>query len=87
MIDLTCGRVKGPLQGDVEALLLGPRSVISEIEALFDQGVDIDRSMLSGALSGMQQHVLDDRVGALAVLYDLVEIALQCIGDLADICT
>jgi hypothetical protein len=32
------------------------------------------------------QHVLDDRVGALAVLHDLVEIVLQCIGDLADLC-
>jgi hypothetical protein len=33
----------------------------------------------------MQQHVLDDRVGALAVLYDLVEIALQHVRDLADL--
>ena len=33
----------------------------------------------------MQQHVLDDRVGALAVLHHLVEIALQHIGDLADL--
>ena len=30
--------------------------------------------------------VLDDRVGALAVLHDLVEIALQGVGDLADLC-
>jgi hypothetical protein len=34
----------------------------------------------------VQQHVLDDRVGALAVLYDLVEIALQHIRDLVDFC-
>ena len=33
----------------------------------------------------MQQHVLDDRVGALAVLHDLVEIALQHIRNLADL--
>ena len=85
-IDLTGGRVKGPLQGDIEALLLGPRPVIGEIEALLDQGVDIDRPVLSGALTRMQQHVLDDGVGALAVLHDLVEIALQRIGDLADLC-
>ena len=32
----------------------------------------------------MQQHVLDDRVGALAVLHDLFEIALQRVRDLAD---
>jgi hypothetical protein len=25
----------------------------------------------------MQQHVLDDRIGALAVLYDLVEIEIS----------
>jgi 5'-deoxynucleotidase YfbR-like HD superfamily hydrolase len=33
----------------------------------------------------MQQHVLDDRVCALAVLHDLVEIALQHVRDLADL--
>ena len=43
-IDLASGRIKGPLQGDIEALLLGPRSVIGEIEALLDEGVDIDRA-------------------------------------------
>jgi hypothetical protein len=31
--------------------------------------------------------VLDDRIRALAVLHDLVEVALQRIGDLADLCT
>src|SRR5437879_6069567 len=30
-IDLTSGRVKGFLEGDVEALFLGPRSVIGEV--------------------------------------------------------
>ena len=33
----------------------------------------------------MQQHVLDDCVGTLAMLHDLVEIALQRIGDLVDL--
>ena len=85
-IDLASGRVKGPLKGDIEALLLGPRPVIGEIEALIDQGIDIDRPVLSRALTRMQQHVLDDRIGALAVLHNLVEIALQRIGDFADLC-
>jgi hypothetical protein len=35
----------------------------------------------------MQQHVLDDRVRALAVLHDLVEVALQSIRNLADLGT
>jgi hypothetical protein len=68
-IDLASRRVKGPFQGDREALLLGPCPVIGEIEALIDQGVDIDRPVLSRPLTRMQQHVLDDRVGALAVLH------------------
>ena len=33
----------------------------------------------------VQQHVLDDRIGALAVLHDLVEIALQHAGQLVDL--
>ena len=41
--------------------------------------------MLAGAFARMQQHVLDDRVGALAVLHDLVEIAVQRVGDLGDL--
>src|SRR6476619_7242198 len=85
-IDLSGGRVKGPFKGDSEALLLSPRPVIGEIEALIDQGVNIDRPVLSRAVTRMQQHVLDDRIGALAVLNNLVEIALQRIGDLADLC-
>ena len=35
-IDLASSRVKGPLQGDIEALLLSPSPVIGEIEALLD---------------------------------------------------
>ena len=35
----------------------------------------------------MQQHVLDDGIRTLAVLHDLVEIALQRIRNLADLCS
>ena len=59
--------------------------MIGEIEALLDQGVDIDGPVFSRPLPRVQQHVLDDRVGALAVLHDLVEIALQHIRDLVDV--
>ena len=86
-IDLPGSRIKGFLQRDIEALLLGARPVIGEIEALLDEGVDIDGPVFARALARMQQHVLDDRVGALAVLHDLVEIALQHIGNLADLCS
>jgi hypothetical protein len=34
-------------------LLLGPCPVIGKVEAFIDQGVDIDRPVLSGALTGM----------------------------------
>jgi hypothetical protein len=33
------------LQSDVEALLLGPRTVIGEVQAFLDEGVDIDKSV------------------------------------------
>jgi len=46
-VDLTSAWIKGPLQSDGKALLLGPRPVIREAEALLDEGVDIDGSMLS----------------------------------------
>ncbi len=53
-VDLTSVGIKGPLQGDIEARFLGPRPVISEIEAFLDEGVDIDRSMLARALTRVQ---------------------------------
>src|ERR1700682_4457924 len=46
-IDLARGRIKGTLQGDIESLFLGPRSVIGQIEALLDDSIDIDRPVLS----------------------------------------
>jgi hypothetical protein len=52
----------------MKAGLFGPRSVICEIEAFFDEGVDIDGSVLARALALVQQHVLNDRVCTLAVL-------------------
>ena len=81
----TSGRIEGPLQGDIEALLFGPRPVIGEIEALLDEGIDIDGPVFAGAFARVQQHVLDDGIGTLAVLHDLVEIALQRIRNLADL--
>ncbi len=83
-IGLAGGRVEGPLHGDVKTLLLGPCPVIGEIKALLDEGVDIHRPVLAGALAGMQQHVLDDRIGTLAVLHDLVEIVAQGVRQFGD---
>ena len=73
------------LERDIEPLLLGARAVIGEVEALLDQRIDIDEPVLARALARVQQHVLDDRIGALAVLHDLVEIAAQHSGQLVDL--
>ena len=73
------------LQRDIKALLLGPRAVIGEIEAFLDEGIDIDRPMFTRTLARVQQHVLDDRIGALAVLHDLVEIAPQRVGQFVNL--
>ena len=76
-IDLARGRIEGALQRNVEALLFGACAVIGEIEALFHQGIDIDLLMLARALPRVQQHVLDNRVRALTVLYDLFKVTAQ----------
>jgi hypothetical protein len=52
-IDFARGRIKGSLQSDIEAVLLGARAVIGEIKALLDQSVDLNRSVFAGALARM----------------------------------
>src|SRR5260221_12125079 len=76
-IEVTGGRVKGPFQGDFEPLLLRPCRLIGDIEALLDDSVDVDGSILAGTLPRMQEHVLHDCICALAVLHDLFEIIPQ----------
>ena len=60
-----------------EVSLLRPRAVIGEIEAVLDDGIDVGGSVLTGNLSRMQEHVLDDGIGALAVLHDLGELSFS----------
>src|SRR5262245_60811760 len=50
-VGLASGRVERPRHGDVEALFLSACTVIGEIEAFFDQGVDIDSPMFAGAFA------------------------------------
>ena len=61
--------------------------MIGEIEAFLDESIDIDEPMLTGAFARVQQHVLDDGIRTLAVLHDLVEVALQSIRNVADLCS
>ena len=72
-------RIKRPLQRDIEALLFGPCPVIGKIEAFLNESIDIDGPVFARAFARVQQHILDDGIGALAVLHDLVEIAAQCV--------
>ena len=74
---MTGRRIKGLLHIDLEALLLCAGTMIGEIEALLDEGVDVDRPMLARAFARVQEHVLDDGVRALAVLNYLVEVTTQ----------
>ena len=73
------------LQGDVEALILRAGAVIGEVQRLIDQGVEVDLAALARDAARVLQHDLDDVVGALAVLGDLVEIAGQHLDRLVDI--
>ena len=61
--------------------------MIGEIEAFIDDSVDVDRPALAGAFARMQQHVLDDRVGTLAMLHYLFEIAFQHLRQLVEFCS
>src|SRR6516164_5691481 len=81
----TGGRIELVLEGNVEAGSFRARAVIGEVEALFHDGVDIDGPMLAASLARMQQHVLDDRVGPLAMLDDLLEVAFEHAGQLVDL--
>ena len=60
--------------------LAATRAVLGEIEALLDKRIDVGGALLAASLARMQQHVFDDGVGALSVLEDLFEIALQQAG-------
>src|SRR5258708_14936515 len=46
-VDLTGGRIKGPLQIDPESLILGARAMVRQIEALLDEVVGINQSMFA----------------------------------------
>ena len=50
-VGFTGRRIKRPFQRDIEALLLGPRPVLGKVEALLNEGVDIDRPMLTRTLA------------------------------------
>src|SRR6202042_1877233 len=83
-IDYPGRRIEVALQRDVEAGSFGPRSVIGEVEALLDDRIDVGGPAVARTFARMQQHVLDDRIGALAVLHDLVEVTLEHIRELVD---
>src|SRR5579871_1931185 len=70
------GRIKGSFQPDVELAILGPRTMVSKIQAVFDDRVKVDRPAFTGTFARMQQHILDDGVRALAMLDYLFKIAL-----------
>ena len=44
---LASRRIEGSLQPDVEPLLLGAGTVIGKIDSFIDEGIDIDRPVLS----------------------------------------
>src|SRR5713101_2820847 len=71
------GRIEIALQNDAEACLFCSGAVIREVQAFIDYRVDVSKTMLAGTFTGVLQHVFHDRVGALAVLNNFFEIALQ----------
>ena len=80
-----CGIVA--LQRDVEALILGPGTVIGEVQGFLDQAVEIDTATLAAAATRMFQHALDDIVGTSSVLGDFFEVAGEHLDRFVDLGT
>ena len=51
--------------------------MISKVQRLIDEPIEVHRTAFAADAARVLQHALDDAVGALAVLGDLVEIAGQ----------
>src|SRR5579872_1223941 len=60
-----------PLHRDVEALILGAQAMVGERQRLFEERVELDGLHLAAAAARMEQHALDDAVGAPPMLADL----------------
>ena len=71
------GWIEVALEGDTEAGLLCSCTVIGQVQALIDYRVNVSRPMLTGTLAGVLQHVFHNGVGALAMLNNFFEFALQ----------
>src|SRR6516164_2538854 len=72
-LDRCGGGIEIAFQRDVEARILGARTVISEVERLLNKGIEIDRAALARHPARVLQHALDDAIGAPAVLGNLFE--------------
>jgi hypothetical protein len=85
--DRSDGRAKIAFQRDVELLVLRARTVIGEVERLFDQAVEVDLAALAAFPARMLEHAHDDAGGAPPVLGDFFQVAGQHCDDLVDIGT
>src|SRR5215475_6642224 len=83
-LDHTGLRVKITLQRDIELRRFRARAVISEIEALIHECIDVGTAMLAASCARMQEHVFHDGIGAPAMLDDLAEIFFQGAGQVID---
>lgn len=68
--------------GDVEGGILGAHAVVGEENGLLDHGVDVDDLAVAGAATGVEQHALDDAVGALAMFVDLACVAGEIVEEI-----
>ena len=71
------------LDAELEVRVVRPGAVVGEAGVFVEQGVDVGGLPLARA-PPHRQHVLDDLVGALAVLADALEVAGEIACDLVD---
>src|SRR3954447_18701667 len=75
-IRLTCFWIENLFQFHVEIWLFRPSAVIGKVEGLLDKRIDGRTPVIARSLARMQQHVLDNRVGPVSMLKNLLQVAV-----------
>src|ERR1051325_9840500 len=71
------GCIEITFESYIEALILSAATVVSEVQRLINEGVEINATTLAGATPGMLQHAADDAIGTSSMFGNLFEVAGQ----------
>ena len=87
---MSCGKTSAPpADGSKDCLSLTSKPCVSarapcREKGFLNESIDINHPMLTRAFARVLQHILDDSIRASAMMHDLIEIALQRVGQFVD---